>query len=76
MCVCVFLQDDVEKISGKAYMVFGIVLFFWEFVPTTLLVVFFRVQRPNQNLVRHPVALVLTLTRYCAAWCFLHDESD
>ncbi|XP_053538943.1 integral membrane protein GPR137C isoform X2 [Ictalurus punctatus] len=43
-------QDDVEKISGKAYMVFGIVLFFWEFVPTTLLVVFFRVQRPNQNL--------------------------
>ncbi|KAB5562580.1 hypothetical protein PHYPO_G00019540 [Pangasianodon hypophthalmus] len=43
-------QADVEKISGKAYMVFGIVLFFWEFVPTTLLVVFFRVQRPNQNL--------------------------
>ncbi|XP_053366339.1 integral membrane protein GPR137C isoform X2 [Clarias gariepinus] len=43
-------QADVEKISGKAYMVFGIVLFFWEFVPTTLLVVFFRVQRRNQNL--------------------------
>ncbi|XP_060789650.1 integral membrane protein GPR137C [Neoarius graeffei] len=42
-------QADVE-IGGKAYMVFGIILFFWEFVPTTLLVVFFRVQRPNQNL--------------------------
>ncbi|KAL7872788.1 hypothetical protein AOLI_G00118590 [Acnodon oligacanthus] len=43
-------QADVEKVSGEAYVVFGIVLFFWEFVPTTLLVVFFRVQRPNQNL--------------------------
>ncbi|XP_022529035.2 integral membrane protein GPR137C [Astyanax mexicanus] len=43
-------QTEVEKISGEAYVVFGIVLFFWEFVPTTLLVVFFRVQRPNQNL--------------------------
>ncbi|XP_017577093.1 integral membrane protein GPR137C [Pygocentrus nattereri] len=43
-------QVDVEKVSGEAYVVFGIVLFFWEFVPTTLLVMFFRVQRPNQNL--------------------------
>ncbi|KAI4889217.1 hypothetical protein NFI96_022474, partial [Prochilodus magdalenae] len=43
-------QADLEKISSEAYVVFGVVLFFWEFVPTTLLVVFFRVQRPNQNL--------------------------
>ncbi|XP_076834007.1 integral membrane protein GPR137C isoform X3 [Brachyhypopomus gauderio] len=43
-------QADVKHISGEAYVVFGIILFFWEFVPTTLLVVFFRVQRPNQNL--------------------------
>ncbi|XP_062862938.1 integral membrane protein GPR137C [Trichomycterus rosablanca] len=43
-------QADVERISGKAYVVFGVVVFFWEFVPTALLVMFFRVQRPNQNL--------------------------
>uniref|UniRef100_A0A4W4FQW0 G protein-coupled receptor 137c n=1 Tax=Electrophorus electricus TaxID=8005 RepID=A0A4W4FQW0_ELEEL len=41
-----------QQISGEAYVIFGIILFFWEFVPTALLVVFFRVQRPNQNLVR------------------------
>uniref|UniRef100_A0A4W4FNH7 G protein-coupled receptor 137c n=1 Tax=Electrophorus electricus TaxID=8005 RepID=A0A4W4FNH7_ELEEL len=45
-------QANVEQISGEAYVIFGIILFFWEFVPTALLVVFFRVQRPNQNLVR------------------------
>ncbi|XP_026855628.2 LOW QUALITY PROTEIN: integral membrane protein GPR137C [Electrophorus electricus] len=43
-------QANVEQISGEAYVIFGIILFFWEFVPTALLVVFFRVQRPNQNL--------------------------
>ncbi|XP_005986547.1 integral membrane protein GPR137C [Latimeria chalumnae] len=43
-------QADVEKISGQAYVVFGIILFFWELLPTSLVVVFFRVQRPNINL--------------------------
>ncbi|XP_039597422.1 integral membrane protein GPR137C [Polypterus senegalus] len=43
-------QADVEKIQGEAYVVFGIILFFWELLPTSLVVVFFRVQRPNQNL--------------------------
>ncbi|XP_030636117.1 integral membrane protein GPR137C isoform X2 [Chanos chanos] len=43
-------QADVEKICGEAYIVFGIILFFWELLPTSLVVVFFRVQRPNQNL--------------------------
>ncbi|XP_035234979.1 integral membrane protein GPR137C isoform X1 [Anguilla rostrata] len=42
-------QADVE-ITGEAYIVFGIILFFWELLPTSLVVVFFRVQRPNQNL--------------------------
>lgn len=50
-CVCV-LQADVQEISGEAYIVFGIILFFWELLPTSLVVVFFRVQRPNQNLVK------------------------
>uniref|UniRef100_A0A4W5RLJ7 G protein-coupled receptor 137c n=1 Tax=Hucho hucho TaxID=62062 RepID=A0A4W5RLJ7_9TELE len=43
-------QADIEKISGEAYIIFGIILFFWELLPTSLVVVFFRVQRPNQNL--------------------------
>ncbi|XP_048046636.1 integral membrane protein GPR137C isoform X2 [Megalobrama amblycephala] len=43
-------QADAEKINGEAYVVFGIILFFWELLPTSLVVVFFRVQRPNQNL--------------------------
>lgn len=46
------LQADVHEISGDAYIVFGIILFFWELLPTSLVVVFFRVQRPNHNLVR------------------------
>lgn len=46
------LQADVQEISGEAYIVFGIILFFWELLPTSLVVVFFRVQRPNQTLVR------------------------
>lgn len=43
-------QADVQEISGETYIVFGIILFFWELLPTSLVVVFFRVQRPNQNL--------------------------
>ncbi|XP_034032047.1 integral membrane protein GPR137C isoform X2 [Thalassophryne amazonica] len=43
-------QADVQGINNKSYIVFGIILFFWELLPTSLVVVFFRVQRPNQNL--------------------------
>ncbi|XP_043966046.1 integral membrane protein GPR137C isoform X1 [Gambusia affinis] len=43
-------QADVQVISGEGYIVFGIILFFWELLPTSLVVVFFRVQRPHQNL--------------------------
>uniref|UniRef100_A0A4W4FPZ6 G protein-coupled receptor 137c n=1 Tax=Electrophorus electricus TaxID=8005 RepID=A0A4W4FPZ6_ELEEL len=53
-------SDQVRSISGEAYVIFGIILFFWEFVPTALLVVFFRVQRPNQNLVRVYLASLCT----------------
>lgn len=49
MCI---LQPDTQQIRGEAYIVFGIILFFWELLPTSLVVVFFRVQRPNQNLVK------------------------
>ncbi|TNM94236.1 hypothetical protein fugu_002412 [Takifugu bimaculatus] len=43
-------QAEVQEVSGQTYIVFGVILFFWELLPTSLVVVFFRVQRPNQNL--------------------------
>lgn len=33
--------------TGFAYISFGVVLFVWEFLPTFIVVVFFRVQRPH-----------------------------
>ncbi|XP_066480491.1 integral membrane protein GPR137C [Tiliqua scincoides] len=46
------LSDKVggEDVSSEEYMVFGVVLFLWEFVPTTFVVHFFRAQRLAQNL--------------------------
>ncbi|XP_011482761.1 integral membrane protein GPR137C [Oryzias latipes] len=43
-------QAAVQEVSGEAYIIFGVILFFWELLPTSLVVVFFRVQRPHQNL--------------------------
>lgn len=40
-----------EEVSSEEYMVFGAVLFLWEFVPTAFVVLFFRAQRLSQNLV-------------------------
>lgn len=39
-----------EEVSSEEYMVFGAVLFLWEFVPTAFVVLFFRAQRLSQNL--------------------------
>ncbi|XP_074852319.1 integral membrane protein GPR137C [Carettochelys insculpta] len=46
------LSDKVhaEEVSGEEYVVFGVVLFLWELVPTTFVVLFFRAQRLSQNL--------------------------
>ncbi|XP_061468526.1 integral membrane protein GPR137C [Rhineura floridana] len=46
------LSDKVrsEEVSSEEYVVFGVVLFLWEFVPITFLVLFFRAQRLAQNL--------------------------
>uniref|UniRef100_A0A4W5P5J9 G protein-coupled receptor 137C n=1 Tax=Hucho hucho TaxID=62062 RepID=A0A4W5P5J9_9TELE len=35
-------QADVEKISGEAYIIFGIILFFWELLPTSLTIALFH----------------------------------
>ncbi|XP_004383841.1 integral membrane protein GPR137 isoform X2 [Trichechus manatus latirostris] len=47
--------DLVNDLGNKGYLVFGLILFVWELLPTTLLVGFFRVHRPPQDLhVRQP----------------------
>ncbi|KYO47220.1 integral membrane protein GPR137C [Alligator mississippiensis] len=39
-----------EEIGGEEFVVFGVVLFLWELVPTTFVVLFFRARRLSQNL--------------------------
>lgn len=46
--------DLVNDLGNKGYLVFGLILFVWELLPTTLLVGFFRVHRPPQDLVGTP----------------------
>ncbi|XP_054623248.1 integral membrane protein GPR137C [Dunckerocampus dactyliophorus] len=50
LCSYTWCNLSDQAMSGKAYVVFGLVLFFWEMLPTSLMVLFFRVQRPNHNL--------------------------
>ncbi|XP_037547514.1 G protein-coupled receptor 137Ba [Nematolebias whitei] len=41
-------QADLQSTLGDAgYIVFGVVLFVWELLPTSLVVFFFRVRKPN-----------------------------
>nr|XP_046257055.1 G protein-coupled receptor 137Ba isoform X2 [Scatophagus argus] len=43
-------QADLQSTLGDAgYIVFGVILFVWELLPTSLLVFFFRVRQPNQD---------------------------
>lgn len=44
----------MNDLGNKGYLVFGLILFVWELLPTTLLVGFFRVHRPPQDLVGPP----------------------
>ncbi|XP_067319215.1 integral membrane protein GPR137C [Anolis sagrei] len=39
-----------EDVSSEEYVVFGMVFFLWEFIPTLFVVLFFRAQRLSQNL--------------------------
>ncbi|KAM9559349.1 G protein-coupled receptor 137Ba isoform 1-T1 [Salvelinus alpinus] len=43
-------QADLQLTLGDAgYIVFGVILFVWELLPTSLVVYFFRVRQPNQD---------------------------
>ncbi|XP_072485808.1 integral membrane protein GPR137C [Notamacropus eugenii] len=43
-------KNHVEDISEEEYVVFGMILFLWEHIPAWSMVLFFRAQKPNQNL--------------------------
>ncbi|KAK3562132.1 hypothetical protein QTP86_030132, partial [Hemibagrus guttatus] len=46
----VILQADLRSNLGDAgYVVFGVILFVWELLPTSLVVFFFRVRKPAQD---------------------------
>ncbi|KAM6971981.1 G protein-coupled receptor 137Ba [Aplochiton taeniatus] len=43
-------QADLRSSLGDpGYIVFGVILFFWEMIPTSLVVFFFRVRKPPQD---------------------------
>ncbi|XP_064863844.1 G protein-coupled receptor 137Ba isoform X2 [Oncorhynchus nerka] len=43
-------QADLQSTLGDAgYIVFGVILFVWELLPTSLVVYFFRVRQPHQD---------------------------
>uniref|UniRef100_A0A3Q4BSW3 Uncharacterized protein n=1 Tax=Mola mola TaxID=94237 RepID=A0A3Q4BSW3_MOLML len=54
-------QADLRSSLGDAgYVVFGVILFVWELLPTLLVVFFFRVRRPIAGIPNH----VLSSRRY------------
>lgn len=55
-----YFQADIHELDkGYAYVSFGIVLFVWEFLPTFIIVIFFRVRKPPTSTI---VSLLLNRT--------------
>ncbi|CAI5798143.1 Uncharacterized protein PODLI_1B026771 [Podarcis lilfordi] len=42
--------DLITDLGDQGYVIFGLILFIWELLPTSLLVGFFRVHRPAQDM--------------------------
>uniref|UniRef100_UPI00398E77B6 integral membrane protein GPR137B-like isoform X2 n=1 Tax=Pristiophorus japonicus TaxID=55135 RepID=UPI00398E77B6 len=50
-------QADLQvQLGDKGYLVFGVILFIWELLPTTLVVLFFRVRRPIRSLTGNEIS--------------------
>lgn len=43
-------QADLVQVSKMTYVQFGLVLFVWELLPTSMVIFFFRVRKPVQNM--------------------------
>lgn len=46
-CVSSFQADLQSTLGDTGYIVFGVILFVWELLPTSLVMFFFRVRQPN-----------------------------
>ena len=44
-----FQADFIDLDRGYAYMSFAIVLFVWEVLPMFIVIIFFRVRKPNTS---------------------------
>lgn len=52
MFTLVFLKADLRNDLGDmGYIIFGAILFIWELLPTSLLILIFRVPRPYKEMV-------------------------
>lgn len=51
-------QADLQsELGDRGYIIFGVVLFIWELLPTSLLILIFRVRQPPQEKSRSPAIL-------------------
>lgn len=58
----VFQADLQSTLGDKGYIIFGVILFVWELLPTSLVVFFFRVRKPDLDRVRPPLTWFDLLT--------------
>lgn len=50
-CLNIFKADLHSELGDRGYLVFGAILFIWELLPTSLLILIFRVRQPPQEVV-------------------------
>ena len=44
------VQADIQsELGDRGFLIFGAILFFWELLPMTLLLLIFRIRRPPQE---------------------------
>jgi len=74
--------DNADLYVGYSYVSFGIVLFMWEFLPTLMVILLFRVKLPEQsyldelNDLRYFQESILTSKSYFSDANFEHESED
>lgn len=62
-------------LGDTGYIVFGVILFVWELLPTSLLVFFFRVRQPNLDRVSNLAPPYLDLFGFIEGESVLREHS-
>ena len=69
--VLVFPQADLRsELGDRGYLAFGVILFIWELLPTSLLILIFRVRQPPQEDVSFCSLSLLTSPLGSLSLCF------